>query len=172
VVPVDVPILSDLANLRATCFAKDSKTCVIEISDEPIEAVGEVYLGLLARPSLQVFQVFRLEGQDELAKLLQEQLQLGSELPQMVALNHKGWFRRFNGNIKKPLEILDWLDTVKLGDLPKGKIPEEILGVQEEKKAEEKDGKQGEKQDEKQEKQQEEPPVENEEKKDEIKDEL
>jgi protein disulfide-isomerase A6 len=168
VVPVDVPILSDLANLRATCFAKDSKTCVIEISDEPIEAVGEVYLGLLARPSLQVFQVYRLEGQDELAKLLQQQLQLGSELPQMVALNHKGWFRLFNGNIKKPLEILDWLDAVKLGDLPKGKIPDEILGVQEEKMAEEKDEKQAEKQ----EKQEEEPPVENEEKKDEIKDEL
>ncbi|KAA8912857.1 hypothetical protein FN846DRAFT_886957 [Sphaerosporella brunnea] len=135
--PVDVPTISALPSLRSICFAKNSKTCVLAISDEPLESVAEVYIGLLARPSLQVFQVFRVESKEELAKLLQEHLGLGSELPQLVAVNHRGWFRRFDGDIHKPLDILEWLDAIKLGDLPKGMIPKAILGSEEDKQKKE-----------------------------------
>jgi protein disulfide-isomerase A6 len=107
---------------------------VIALADGPVDGLTEAYTKLMARPPPHTFQVFKADSTDEVAKSLLGGLELGSELPQFVALHHRGWFRRFAGDVTKPSEILAWLDAVKMGEGQKGKIPEALMGVEEEEK--------------------------------------
>ena len=87
----------------------------------------DAYGKLVSRPPPHTFQVFSVASTDELATALVEKLELGSELPQLVALHHRGWFRRFTGNAEKSADVLAWLDAVKMGEGAKGKVPDALM---------------------------------------------
>lgn len=56
----------------------------------------------------------------------------------LVAINaRRNWVRKFDGNTDSDVEILAWLDAVRLGELKKEKLPEGLIA--EEKEEEEHD---------------------------------
>jgi len=119
--------------------------------------------------------VFKVDNTDALAKELIEKLELGSTLPQVVAMNHRGWYRRFTGDLAKPEEVLAWLDAIKMGEGKKEKVPEALFAQEKtEEKEEKKEEKEEKEEEEKEEKEEEkkEKKEEKKEKKEDIKDEL
>jgi len=133
----EVPSLAGLAQLRTTCFAKKSKTCILALSSAPLAGVTDAYGKLVSRPPPHTFQVFNVGATGELATALAEKLELGSELPQLVAVHHRGWFRRFAGDAERSADILAWLDAVKMGEGVKGKVPEALMAQEEQQQQEE-----------------------------------
>lgn len=126
-----MPTLTGLTALQSTCLAKKSKTCILLLSSTPVAGVTGAYGKLVSRPPPHTFQVFHVPATDELAAALVENLQLGTELPQLVAVNHRGWFRRFAGDAEKSADVLAWLDAVKMGEGSKGKVPDALMAQEE-----------------------------------------
>ena len=121
-----VPGLSGVAELQAVCLAKKSKTCILAVVDGPVDGVVEVYGKLSSRPPPHTFQMFKVDSNDALAKELTGQLSLGAA-PQLLAINHRGWFRRFAGDVARANEVLSWLDAIKMGEGAKEKLPEALF---------------------------------------------
>ena len=118
--------LSGVAELQAICLAKKSKTCILAVMDGPVDGVVEVYGKLSSRPPPHTFQMFKVDSNDALAKELTGQLSLGAA-PQLLAVNHRGWFRRFAGDVARANEVLSWLDAIKMGEGAKEKLPEALF---------------------------------------------
>jgi protein disulfide-isomerase A6 len=122
----EIPTLADLPSLRTSCFARRSKTCVLAVSSTAILSITEVSKKLNYRGPPHAFQLFAVDVTSTLGKEISSKLDLG-DAPQVVAVNHRGWFRLFSGDVEKSEDVLAWLDAVKMGEGKKGGIPEALM---------------------------------------------
>lgn len=129
----EVAYLLSIGELRSICFAKKSKTCILALSNEPgtLAAVDSMYERLQNRGPPFAFQIYKVLASDPLGIDVASSLQLASELPAVVAVNHRGWYRKFAGDVGSADELVAWTDAVKMGEGAKSNIPE-LLMVDEE----------------------------------------
>lgn len=123
---------------------KKAKTCILAILNPDDTAATDVmtsvYDKLLRRTPPHTFNVYKVDTSGPLADVLNKHLELGGKYPQILAMNWRGWYKRYSGSTESASDVLAWLDAVKLGEGKKEKIPvayqeenEEDLKVQQEK---------------------------------------
>jgi protein disulfide-isomerase A6 len=92
-------------------------------SESESETFTSVYNTLLHR-TVNPFNLYKLESSSEHAQKLSEKLNLDKSSGAVVAVNaRKNWVRKFEGDITNEVEILAWLDAVRLGEVKKEKLP-------------------------------------------------
>ncbi|RPB07145.1 ER-resident thioredoxin protein [Morchella conica CCBAS932] len=122
---VEVPVLADKAALTEACLSPKSKTCVLAIipAESESETFTSIYNTLLHR-TVNAFNVYKLASSSEHAQELLEKLNLDKSSGAVVAVNaRRNWVRKFEGDITNEVEILAWLDAVRLGEVKKEKLP-------------------------------------------------
>lgn len=122
------------------CLSPKSKTCILAITsaESSPETLQNVYETLLGR-AVNAFNVYKLAATSAHAKDLVTKLDLAKDAPtRVVAVNGKrNWLRRFAGNAESEVELLAWLDAVRLGDVKKEKLPSGLVVEEKEVKHEE-----------------------------------
>lgn len=129
-VPVILPEITQILELQATCLTKKTPTCVLAFLDpsdtDSTKTVTDAYEKLLKKVP-QTFQLYQIESSSPLAISLVTHFGLEGQGLKIIVLNYRGWYRRYSGEAKQGTDILDWLDSVRLGEGKKEKIPEEFL---------------------------------------------
>ncbi|KAI5798887.1 hypothetical protein EDC01DRAFT_21831 [Geopyxis carbonaria] len=129
------PVISSLNtknDLMSYCLARKSKTCLLTLAETP-ETADEAssHLGsmMTVASKLQnrgppfVFQLFQVDLAGSLGEEINRKLDLSKDLPKLVAVNHRGWYRSFTGNTGNADEVVAWLDAIMLGEGKKEKLP-------------------------------------------------
>ncbi|KAI5839039.1 PDI protein A prpA [Morchella snyderi] len=122
----EVPVLADQAALTEACLSPKSKTCVLAIT--PAESESETFTSIydtLLHRTVNAFNLYKLASSSEHAQELLEKLSLDkSSLGAIISVNaRRNWVRKFEGDITNEVEILAWLDGVRLGEVKKEKLP-------------------------------------------------
>jgi hypothetical protein len=125
----EIPIFSGVDVLYAACLEKKTKTCIVNIADTPSDGLVEAYATLESRPPPHPFQVWRVYKDDALAKIMTTMLELDDTKPQLIAISHRGWYRKFTGDIESSESIMAWLDEIKLGEGTKVPLPQDMIDI-------------------------------------------
>lgn len=56
-------------------------------------------------------------------------LELDDTKPQLIAVSHRGWYRRFTGDIESSKSIMTWLDEIKMGEGTKVPLPQDMIDI-------------------------------------------
>lgn len=74
------------------------------------------------------FHLYKLSASSAHAKNLVAKLDLAKDTTAIVAVNAKRkWVRKFAGIIDSEVDILAWLDAVRVGDVWKEKLPSGLV---------------------------------------------
>lgn len=154
IIPVEkpkptIPVLAESSELQASCLNEKSKTCIIAIlpEDESSEAASSVISSLAsihqkhdARGS-QLFPFVGVPASNPLASSILSELELGNnEEVHLIATHGKrAWWKKYSGTGFGPTEVEIWVDTLRMGEGKKEKLPDTLLVA--EKKVEAKKGK-------------------------------
>ncbi|KAI5798167.1 hypothetical protein FPQ18DRAFT_321741 [Pyronema domesticum] len=125
----EIPIFSGVDVLYAACLEKKTKTCIINIADTPSDGLVKAYATLESRPPPHPFQVWRVYKDDALAKIMTTMLELDDTKPQLIAISHRGWYRKFTGDIESSKSIMTWLDEIKMGEGTKVPLPQDMIDI-------------------------------------------
>ncbi|CAK7200726.1 hypothetical protein SEUCBS139899_003425 [Sporothrix eucalyptigena] len=138
---VPIPTIHTLEKLQSSCLHDKSHTCVLVfVGDEESEkkaTTQEVlsHLAELAHKYAQnkraLFPFYAIPASNEASATLLKALELdggSSEQPQVVALNaRRGWWRDFKGDDLSAQAIESWVDTIRMGDGVKEKLPASVV---------------------------------------------
>jgi protein disulfide-isomerase A6 len=134
-----IPTLSTPAEVKSTCFAPRSGTCVLVLLPSKPESqmalaqsITDALAGLAeiaekhAKRQAKIFPFFAVPADNEVAKTIRGDLGLKphTEL-EIVAVNMKrGWWRRYHGQIFDLTGIESFVDAIKLGEGAKERLPD------------------------------------------------
>ncbi|KAL7271586.1 hypothetical protein RUND412_005645 [Rhizina undulata] len=136
-----IPELADHEALKKECLLSKSKPCIIAIANIP-DASAENKAGdeaILAdldevydKHSRSPFKFFKISAFSPHSEVLVHVLDLPAALPTIVLVNgQRGWFKKYSG--EPTVEgISAWVDSVRLGEGKKEKLPEGLVEVEEE----------------------------------------
>ncbi len=139
-----IPAIIAPGKLTRECLNKKSKSCVLafvpsarsETAEKALTSLSEIAFKY-AQGQHHLFPFFEVHtDNDEPASLLKS-LDLSGEVV-VIALNGKrGWWRQYEGDFSRE-SFESWIDTIRLNEGTKKKLPEGIIGeTVEEKPAEE-----------------------------------
>jgi hypothetical protein len=107
--------ISEISELWESCFNTPG-TCYLLLSanEDDIKTLATINQRLNTKNTMRFFTTGLFEGKEVLFEGI---------VPQMIALNGvKGWYKKFDGSIIEK-DVLEWLDTVKMGEGKKFPIP-------------------------------------------------
>lgn len=151
--PASVPIktpeikaLSTIESLESTCLAPKSGTCVLALLPEPKDSDSELPDPAQAAVSSlsdiahkhtlrqsNLFPFYSVPAINAGSKTLRAGLGLpeGTESIEIIAVNgRRGWWRRYDNSESQDFNVVSvekWIDSIRLGDGKKEKLPEGIV---------------------------------------------
>jgi protein disulfide-isomerase A6 len=148
-----IPTLSTPAEVKSACLAPRSGTCVLALLPSTTESqadMSQFISGALTglaeiadkhvKRQAKIFPFYAVPAENEVAKTIRGDLglNLDTEL-EIVAVNMKrAWWRRYGGETFDLASIEGFVDSIKLGEGTKEKLPDSFFGeVVEEVKASE-----------------------------------
>lgn len=154
-VPVSIPPVPTLAtpeSLESACLAPKSGTCVLALLPEASEAdstpppAAADALGSLAeiahkhaQRGTHLFPVYAIPEINSGSQTLRNALGLSDkQTMEIIAVNaRRGWWRRYDGAKGHAVNDVEaWVDTIRLGEGAKEKLPEGLVGDAEKAKEE------------------------------------
>ncbi|KAG4441053.1 hypothetical protein IFR05_003461 [Cadophora sp. M221] len=139
-----IPILSTEAELEAECLGPRTGTCILALIPSSPEEVAAEAVGSLSeiahkhkQHQRKLFPFYVLSEANSGFRKIKDSLNLGTEI-EVIAINgRRGWWKKLPSGDKVSLAdvseeaIENWVDTIRLGEgakkkLPKGLIPEEL----------------------------------------------
>jgi protein disulfide-isomerase A6 len=138
-----IPTLSTLGEVKSTCLAPRSGTCVLALLPsmtvsqvDMSQSISGALAGLAditdkhAKRQAKIFPFYAVPADNEVAKIIRGDLglKLDTEL-EIVAVNMKrGWWRRYSGETFDLIGIEGFIDAIKLGEGAKEKLPDSFFG--------------------------------------------
>lgn len=151
-VPPPIPLLESDDELKQSCLAPKSSTCIIalipglpEPDSLPSQAVidAQANLAQIVQKHVQrhaaIFPFYAVPLSNPGAATVRSALALEDDSLEIVAVNaRRGWWRRFDGDTSSLVSIEDWIDAIRLGEGKKEKLPEELVNTSDEEEKKEK----------------------------------
>ncbi|KAK5713534.1 hypothetical protein LTR15_011234 [Elasticomyces elasticus] len=127
--------LQDGLSLQQKCLNTKGGTCVLLLLPEGMTAETVPAISGLSEIAFKhsqakrnLFPFYQLPASNSQGLALRTKLGLKSDTVEVVAVNGKrGWYRHYSAQSFKQAEIEDWVDAIRMGDLPKSSIPEGLL---------------------------------------------
>lgn len=146
-VPVSIPPIPSLAtpeSLESSCLAPKSGTCVLVLlpetsgADSTLPSPASDALGSLAeiahkhaQRGTHLFPIYAIPEINSGSATLRNALGLeDKQAVEVIAVNaRRGWWRRYDGAKGHALnEVQGWVDSIRLGEGTKEKLPEGLVG--------------------------------------------
>jgi protein disulfide-isomerase A6 len=134
-----LPIIAEAAELQALCLNEQSKTCIMAIlpKDESSEAVGTVVDALATihhkhdTKTSQLFPFVGVPASNPVAASLLSSLSLGGDDQVHLVATHgkRAWYKKYSGSALTAAEVEQWIDTIRMGEGKKEKLPESLLAA-------------------------------------------
>ena len=144
--PEPIPVLLEQKYLEERCLGPKTSTCVLallpDVGDEEVLPVAaNAALSSLAeiadkhvKRESKLFPFFSIPTRNTGSAVLREALKLGGEKDfELVAVNaRRGWWRQYGDGNYDFHSVENWVDNIRFGEGPKEKLPESLLGKEEE----------------------------------------
>jgi protein disulfide-isomerase A6 len=127
VVVPPIPVITDSAKLTEECLNSKSGTCILALVPSAHSGISERILKDLSEVAFKhshrrLFPIFEVHIEDEAIASLAKELGLTGEV-EVIAVNGKrGWWRRFEDGL-----VDYWIDTIRMSEGEKKKIPEGVI---------------------------------------------
>ncbi|KAL6880835.1 hypothetical protein J3F83DRAFT_720012 [Trichoderma novae-zelandiae] len=130
---IDIPALTSKAELEDHCLQPKSQTCVLafvpastsEMRNKILSAVSQLHTKYVH--GKRHFPFFSVDSDVEGSAALKEALGLSGKI-ELVALNaRRGWWRRYDEGEYSVHSVESWIDSVRMGEGEKQKLPEGIV---------------------------------------------
>lgn len=135
----ETPVISDAAELQALCLNEQSKTCILAIlpKDEASESVKTVLASLASihqkhdTKTSKLFPFVGVPASNPVAASLLSSLNLGSDDQVHLVATHgkRAWYKKYSGTAFGLSEVEQWVDTIRMGEGKKEKLPESLLAT-------------------------------------------
>ena len=141
---IQAPEISSLATpeaLETACLAPKSGTCVLALqpaqkdagtelpipTKEAVESLAEIAHKHLQRQS-KLFPIYSVLASNARGKMLRDSLDLRADETELVVLNaRRGWWRKYDARDFGVVPIEAWIDSIRLGEGTKEKLPSGIV---------------------------------------------
>lgn len=146
-----IPALLEENHLQKQCLDAKATTCVLALlpaatDDEgsTLPETANVALASLAeladkhvQRGSKLFPFYTIPNRNAAATKLREALKLGDDREiVLIAVNaRRGWWRQYKNVDYRFNSVENWVDNIRFGEGEKGKLPEELIFVEEEIKA-------------------------------------
>ncbi|KAK7418182.1 hypothetical protein QQX98_004157 [Neonectria punicea] len=134
-IPSIIPIstLSTQEDLAKECLQPKSHTCLLLFTPSEETETGDKALGSLSHINTKyvhgkrhLFPFFSVTSDSEAASTVPKVLGLDGEVS-MVAINaRRGWWRQYEGDFSNQ-SVENWIDTIRMGEGSKNKLPQGIV---------------------------------------------
>ncbi|KAI1464332.1 thioredoxin-domain-containing protein [Daldinia caldariorum] len=137
-----IPAITDAGRLTEECLNPKAHTCVLAfVPSAHGEPAEKALLGLAelafkyARAQRYLFPIFEVHHDNKASESVFKSLGLLGEI-EIAAINGKrGWWRHYEGDFT-PESVEAWIDSIRLDEGTKNKLPEGLIGEVAEKPAE------------------------------------
>ncbi|EMC95005.1 hypothetical protein BAUCODRAFT_149039 [Baudoinia panamericana UAMH 10762] len=138
-----IPTLSDELSLQHKCLNSKAGTCILSLlpntddtsSSQAITSLSEIH-HKHAQASRPLFPFYALPASNPLTTALRSALSLEANTLALIATNGKrSWYRLYtppNPTSFSQVEIENWIDAIRMGDLSKSALPEHLIPAAEE----------------------------------------
>ncbi|TGZ82982.1 thioredoxin-domain-containing protein [Ascodesmis nigricans] len=130
-VPVVLPTLSQTLEIQTICFEKKAKTCILALvspeDSAATHAISNVYEQFMKRAPPHAFNIYKVDASGPLSDAVNKHLELDAKYPQILAINWRGWYKKFSGDASSASDVLAWIDAIKMGEGKKESIPEAFM---------------------------------------------
>jgi protein disulfide-isomerase A6 len=135
-----IPLVSDGAELQKLCLNDDSKTCILAIlPDEASKPSTDVVASLATihqkhdTKTSHLFPFVGVTASNPMAASLLSSLNLGSHGQVHLVATHgkRAWYKKYSGSAFGISEVEQWVDSIRMGEGKKEKLPESLLAVAE-----------------------------------------
>ncbi|KAH6610066.1 disulfide isomerase related [Trichoderma cornu-damae] len=130
---IDIPAIASKAELEEHCLQSKSQTCVLafvpasasETRSKVLSSVSQLHTKYVH--GKRHFPFFSVDSNVGGAAALKEALGLSGEI-ELIALNaRRGWWRRYEGGDFSLHGVESWIDSVRMGEGEKKKLPKEVV---------------------------------------------
>ncbi|KAL9489686.1 hypothetical protein ACSS6W_001963 [Trichoderma asperelloides] len=130
---IEIPALKSKAELEEHCLQSKSQTCVLafvpastsEMRNKIISSVSQLHTKYVH--GKRHFPFFSLDSDVEGSAALKEALGLEGKI-ELIALNaRRGWWRRYEDGEFSVHSVESWIDTVRMGEGEKKKLPKGVV---------------------------------------------
>ncbi|KAM0257335.1 hypothetical protein ACHAQJ_004422 [Trichoderma viride] len=130
---IDIPVLASKAELEEHCLQSNSQTCVIafvpastsEMRNKIISSVSQLHTKYIH--GKRHFPFFSLNSDVDGSAALKEALGLSGKI-ELIALNaRRGWWRRYEEGEFNVHSVESWIDSVRMGEGEKSKLPKGVV---------------------------------------------
>ena len=144
--PEPIPDLIEQKYLEERCFGTKTSTCVLALlpevgEEEVLPEPATVALSSLAqlaekhvKRDTNLFPFYSIPTRNTGSAIIRDALALGDAKDfELVAVNsRRGWWRRYGGKEYDFQSMENWVDNIRFGEGPKGKLPEKLFAGEEE----------------------------------------
>lgn len=137
---VPIATLPDGLSLQQKCLNDKASTCILALlppsdsittqTTQAIASLSEIHHKHEAA-NRKLFPFYQLPTTNSQATALRTLLSLPADTIELIALNGKrGWYRHFDASAAGSLTTTSleaWIDAIRMDDLAKGKLPENII---------------------------------------------
>ncbi|KAF3069412.1 putative protein disulfide-isomerase [Trichoderma lentiforme] len=130
---IDIPALASKAELEEHCLQSKSQTCVLafvpagtsEMRNKILLSVSQLHTKYVH--GKRHFPFFSVDSDVEGAAALKEALGISGKI-ELIALNaRRGWWRRYEEGEFDVHSVESWIDSVRMGEGEKKKLPQGIV---------------------------------------------
>lgn len=130
---IEIPALKSKTELEEHCLQSKAQTCVIafvpastsEMRNKIISSVSQLHTKYVH--GKRHFPFFSLDSDVEGSAALKEALGLEGKI-ELIALNaRRGWWRRYEDGEFSVHSVESWIDTVRMGEGEKKKLPKGVV---------------------------------------------
>ncbi|PON25791.1 hypothetical protein TGAM01_v205228 [Trichoderma gamsii] len=130
---IEIPALKSKAELEEHCLQSKAQTCVLafvpastsEMRNKIISSVSQLHTKYVH--GKRHFPFFSLDSDVEGSAALKEALGLQGKI-ELIALNaRRGWWRRYEDGEFSVHSVESWIDTVRMGEGEKKKLPKGVV---------------------------------------------
>ncbi|KAM0486269.1 hypothetical protein ACHAPX_000974 [Trichoderma viride] len=130
---IEIPALKSKADLEEHCLQSKAQTCVLafvpastsEMRNKIISSVSQLHTKYVH--GKRHFPFFSLDSDVEGSAALKEALGLQGKI-ELIALNaRRGWWRRYEDGEFSVHSVESWIDTVRMGEGEKKKLPKGVV---------------------------------------------
>ncbi len=143
-----IPSIADAAGLQSLCLNEQAKTCIMAIlppddaSDAAMSAMPVITtLGAIHKKhGTKLFPFVSVPPSNPLADKLRSELKLGEHdaLDLIATHGKRAWYKAYPGTNFGAKELESWVDSIRMGEGKKEKLPEALIAPAEQEAAEEK----------------------------------
>jgi protein disulfide-isomerase A6 len=132
-----IPILTETLSLQHKCLNTKAGTCILALLPATDDAPAKGLQAIFSLSEIHhkhtssgrnLFPFYQVPSGNPSSADLRSQLSLSADTIDLVAINGKrSWYRHYPGSSFGQAEVEDWIDSIRMGDSAKSKVPDGII---------------------------------------------